>query len=100
MGELEFDTLIRELPLELLRLLDLSRALAHDPQLLLLDEITAALPADQAEHVFAVMREWKGRGRSVLVHHASAGRSSEHVRPGDDPPRRSQRRQRDSRRRR
>ena len=66
MGDLEFDTLIRELPLELLRLLDLSRALAHDPQLLLLDEITAALPADQAEHVFAVMREWKARGRSVL----------------------------------
>jgi ribose transport system ATP-binding protein len=66
LSELEFDTLIRELPLELLRLLDLSRALAHDPQLLLLDEITAALPADQAEHVFAVMREWKARGRSVL----------------------------------
>ncbi len=66
MGDLEFDTLIRELPLELLRLLDLSRALAHDPQLLLLDEITAALPADQADHVFSVMREWKERGRSVL----------------------------------
>jgi len=66
MADIEFDTLIRELPLELLRLLDLSRALAHDPQLLLLDEITAALPADQAEHVFAVMREWKARGRSVL----------------------------------
>jgi ribose transport system ATP-binding protein len=66
MGDLEFDTLIRELPLELQRLLDLSRALAHDPQLLLLDEITAALPADQAEHVFSAMKEWKERGRSVL----------------------------------
>lgn len=66
LADLEFDMLVRELPLELLRLLDLSRALAHDPQLLLLDEITAALPADQAEHVFAVMREWKARGRSVL----------------------------------
>ena len=65
-ADLDFDTLIRELPLELLRLLDLSRALANDPQLLLLDEITAALPADQAEHVFSVMREWKDRGRSVL----------------------------------
>lgn len=66
LGSLDFDAVIKELPLELLRLLDLARALAHDPQLLLLDEITAALPADQAEHVFAVMREWKGRGRSVL----------------------------------
>jgi ribose transport system ATP-binding protein len=55
-----------ELPLPTLRMLDLARALARDPQLLLLDEITAALPSDLAEKVFAVMREWKERGRSVL----------------------------------
>ena len=39
---------------------------SYDPQLLLLDEITAALPSDLAERVFAVMREWRDRGRSVL----------------------------------
>jgi ribose transport system ATP-binding protein len=55
-----------DLPLPTLRMLDLSRALARDPQLLLLDEITAALPSDLAEKVFAVMREWRDRGRSVL----------------------------------
>ena len=55
-----------ELPLPTLRMLDLARALAHDPQLLLLDEITAALPSDLAEKVFTVMREWRDRGRSVL----------------------------------
>jgi ribose transport system ATP-binding protein len=55
-----------ELPLPTLRMLDLARALARDPQLLLLDEITAALPSDLAEKVFAVMRQWKERGRSVL----------------------------------
>jgi ribose transport system ATP-binding protein len=65
-GDLNFRLLINELPLEALRLLDLARALAHDPQLLLLDEITAALPATQAELVFNVMREWRDRGRSVL----------------------------------
>ncbi len=54
------------LPLATLRMLDLARALAHDPQLLLLDEITAALPTDMAERVFAVMRQWRDRGRSVL----------------------------------
>jgi ribose transport system ATP-binding protein len=54
------------LPLPTLRMLDLARALARDPQLLLLDEITAALPSDLAERVFAVMRDWKARGRSVL----------------------------------
>jgi ribose transport system ATP-binding protein len=55
-----------ELPLPTLRMLDLARALARDPQLLLLDEITAALPSDLAEKVFAVIREWRERGRSVL----------------------------------
>jgi ribose transport system ATP-binding protein len=55
-----------ELALPTLRMLDLARALARDPQLLLLDEITAALPSDLAEKVFTVMREWRERGRSVL----------------------------------
>jgi ribose transport system ATP-binding protein len=63
---LDFDALIHELPLPVLRLLDLARALALEPSLLLLDEITAALPADQAEHVFTVMEDWTQRGRSVL----------------------------------
>ena len=66
LGGLDFASSVRDLPLEVLRMLDLARALAHDPQLLLLDEITAALPADQAEQVFEVMREWRRRGRSVL----------------------------------
>jgi ribose transport system ATP-binding protein len=55
-----------DLPLPTLRMLDLARALASDPELLLLDEITAALPSDLAERVFTVMREWRDRGRSVL----------------------------------
>jgi ribose transport system ATP-binding protein len=58
--------LTSDLPLPTLRMLDLARALARDPQLLLLDEITAALPSDLAERVFTVMREWRDRGRSVL----------------------------------
>jgi ribose transport system ATP-binding protein len=55
-----------DLPLPTLRMLDLARALARDPELLMLDEITAALPSDLAEKVFTVMREWRDRGRSVL----------------------------------
>ena len=47
-------------------MIDLARALARDPQLLLLDEITAALPSDLAERVFTVMRRQRERGRSVL----------------------------------
>jgi ribose transport system ATP-binding protein len=55
-----------DIPLPMLRMLDLARALARDPQLLLLDEITAALPSDLADKVFNVMRDWRDRGRSVL----------------------------------
>jgi ribose transport system ATP-binding protein len=60
-----------DIPLPTLRMLDLARALARDPQLLLLDEITAALPSDLAEKVFDVMREWRERGRSVLLHQST-----------------------------
>jgi ribose transport system ATP-binding protein len=66
LGALDLDEFARELPLPFLRMLDLARALAFDPQLLILDEITAALPPDLSERVFAVMRRWKERNRSVL----------------------------------
>ena len=54
------------LPLPTLRILDLARALASSPRLLILDEITAALPADLAERVFGVIRRCRDEGRSVL----------------------------------
>jgi ribose transport system ATP-binding protein len=57
---------VGDVPLPVLRMIDLARALSRDPQLLLLDEITAALPSDLAERVFAVMRSRREKGRSVL----------------------------------
>jgi ribose transport system ATP-binding protein len=60
------DELVGDLPLAMLRMIDLARALSHDPQLLLLDEITAALPSDLAERVLTVARQLRDRGRSVL----------------------------------
>jgi len=53
-----------ELPL--LRMIDLARALSHDPELLILDEITAALPIDLAEKVITVMNNQKAKGKSVI----------------------------------
>jgi ribose transport system ATP-binding protein len=64
--DVDFTEQAGDVPLPLLRMIDLARAMAHEPQLLLLDEITAALPSDLAERVFAVMEEWRRRGRSVL----------------------------------
>ena len=73
LGHLDLSALVRELPLEVLRIVDLARAVARDPHVLLLDEITAALTADQAERVFALLAEWKQQGRSaVLITHRLA----------------------------
>ncbi|GLS19362.1 ribose import ATP-binding protein RbsA 1 [Labrys miyagiensis] len=56
----------RDIDFALLRLIDLSRALASNPSILLLDEITAALPADLSERVFQVVRDWRRGGKSVI----------------------------------
>lgn len=66
LAAIDFGEIVADLPLPLLRMLDLARALARDPQLLMLDEITAALPSDMAERVFVVMRRWRDQGRAVL----------------------------------
>lgn len=49
-----------------LRMIDLARALSHDPELLILDEITAALPIDLAEKVIEIMNAQKKKGKSVI----------------------------------
>ncbi len=65
-ARLDARTVVRELPLPTLRLIDLARALAAEPDILLLDEITAALPTDLALHVYDVARQWRELGRSVI----------------------------------
>jgi len=56
----------RHIPLAILRVLDLARALAIEPDVLLLDEMTAALPANLAERVLDVVRRQSRAGRSVI----------------------------------
>jgi len=62
----DLQTMPRELARPTLSLLDLARALAIEPQLLLLDEITASLPADLTVRVFNVARQLRAEGRSVI----------------------------------
>jgi ribose transport system ATP-binding protein len=64
--DVDFAERAGDIPLPMLRMLDLARALVREPKLLLLDEMTAALPSDLTERVFAVMRDWRERGNSVL----------------------------------
>jgi len=64
--ELDLRAYARELPLAVVRVLDLARALAQDPDVLLLDEMTAALPADLTEKVLEVVGRQRAEGRSVI----------------------------------
>jgi len=66
MSGIDFGAQARELPAPSLRLLDLARALAAEPDVLLLDEITAALPADLTERVFEVIGRRREQARSVI----------------------------------
>ncbi len=63
---LDYAELARRLPLAVQRILDFARALAIDPDVLLLDEITAALPTDLVDKVLDVVRRQKDRDRSVV----------------------------------
>jgi ribose transport system ATP-binding protein len=56
----------REMPLAVVRIVDLARALALEPDILLLDEMTAALPADLTERVLDVVGRQRATGRSVI----------------------------------
>ena len=75
--DLDERAVVRELPYATLRLIDLARALASNPVILLLDEITAALPADLAAQVFKIVRAWRDAGKSVIfISHRMAEVSS------------------------
>ncbi len=64
--DLSSDEMIRSLPLASLRIVDLARALALEPDVLLLDELTAALPTDLVDRVLKVVRTQADAGRSVI----------------------------------
>ena len=63
---LDLSSVARQVPLASLRIVDLARALAIEPDVLMLDEMTAALPADLTERVLDVVGRQRGGERSVL----------------------------------
>jgi ribose transport system ATP-binding protein len=65
-ADLQLDDVIGDLPLATLRILDLARALADEPDVLLLDEMTAALPTDLVERVLNVLRQQADDGCSIV----------------------------------
>ncbi len=71
LGELGIDgldmkALARRIPLATLRIIDLARGLAIEPDVLMLDEMTAALPANLTERVLEVVARTKQTDRSII----------------------------------
>jgi ribose transport system ATP-binding protein len=66
----DLSMMARQLPLATLRIYDLARALAIEPDVLMLDEMTAALPANLTERVLEVVgRQREGDGCVVFISH-------------------------------
>jgi len=64
--DLDLSDVARRLPLPSLRVIDLARALAIEPDVLMLDEMTAALPANLTERVLETIGRLRGGERSVI----------------------------------
>ena len=64
--KLDLQAMARDLPLPTLRIIDLARALAIEPDVLLLDEMTAALPADLTGRVLEVISSRRGGSGAVI----------------------------------
>jgi len=66
LDDLNLSVQARRMPLASLRIIDLARALAIEPDVLMLDEMTAALPANLTERVLEVVGRQRGGDRSVI----------------------------------
>jgi len=64
--KLDLSSMARRIPLASLRIVDLARALAIEPDVLMLDEMTAALPANLTERVLEIVGRQRGGDRSVI----------------------------------
>lgn len=66
LDELDLSRIAREVPLASQRIIDLARALAIEPDVLMLDEMTAALPANLTERVLEVVGGMRGGDTSII----------------------------------
>jgi ribose transport system ATP-binding protein len=65
--KLDVDATVNTLSVAQLQLVEIAKALAVDSSVLLLDEPTAALTSDEAEHLFAVVRRLRDAGKAIVL---------------------------------
>ena len=67
LGHFELQALAGTLSVEQKKVVELVRALSIDPDLLILDEITAALSLDNRKKLYKIIEKLKSEGKSVLI---------------------------------
>jgi ribose transport system ATP-binding protein len=65
--DLDPDTPVRELSVAQGQLIEIAKALSLESRVLLLDEPTASLTGDEADHLYAVVRRLRDAGRTVVL---------------------------------
>ena len=87
------DAMVGELPVGVQQRVEIIKALAHDVDVLILDEPTAVLTPQEIDELIRIMRELRDGGQVDRVHHAQAARGQGGRRPDHrDPARQGGRR--------
>ena len=64
--EIRPETLVKELGVAQQQMIEVAKALSHNTRILIMDEPTSALADKEIAGLFAIMRELKGRGISIV----------------------------------
>ena len=64
--EINPETPVKELGVAQQQMIEVAKALSHNTKILIMDEPTSALADKEIESLFAIMRELKGRGISIV----------------------------------